>query len=180
MRRRAPDLYERADAAIAAGKLWRAREILQGNIPLHGYDRHLFERHGQVLLRLGDAMEAGKYLFLSGERRPEYEEAISIFLARHGRRGSRQVIAEFPLVARLKHVSEYPEAVRRTLDELGVEDAPGRAASSPAHAPRPRRRVARRIFQVGCIVLAAVLFIWACVGIGISLDWIGKHWFGWR
>ncbi|GEM_PF-2206091 len=77
MRRRNPDLYERADAAIAAGKLWRAREILQGNIALHGYDQHLFERYGQVLLQLGDAMEAGKYLFLSGDRKHSLASASS-------------------------------------------------------------------------------------------------------
>ncbi len=179
MRRRNPDPYERADAAIAAGRLWRAREILQGNVGLRGYDRHLFERYGQVLLQLGDTMEAGKYLFLSGERKPEYEEAIGLFLARHGRRGSRQVIAEFPLVARLKYVSEYPEAVRRTLDELGVKGAPVRVAPPPAPASRPRRRVARRVFQVGCIILVAALFICAFLGIGIAFDWFGRHWFRW-
>jgi hypothetical protein len=31
---------------------------------------------------MGDLVEAGKYLFLSGERKPEYEEAINIFVKR--------------------------------------------------------------------------------------------------
>ena len=42
------------DAALAEGKLWRAKEILQGNLGTRGYDLELYERLGQVLLEMGD------------------------------------------------------------------------------------------------------------------------------
>lgn len=47
------------------------------------FDPGLCEQLGVVLLRMEDRFEAGKFLLLSGQRRPEYEHAIQLFFRRY-------------------------------------------------------------------------------------------------
>ena len=110
-------LYDRVDEAIAQGEVWRAKEILRGNIRLRGYDADLLERYGRLLLEIGEMSEAGKYLFLSGRRSPEYEQAISVYLERH-MPNPEHMYFSFPRVARLDDFDEYPDEVRRTLESI--------------------------------------------------------------
>ena len=114
--------FENAEREMARGNLWRAREILQGTIPNAGYDCTLFEKLGVVLLKMGDLLEAGRFLFLSGRREPAYEQSISIFLYRYGRRQPLDLFNAFPRQARLASVSEYPETVRQALLRLGFSE----------------------------------------------------------
>jgi hypothetical protein len=74
MKEQRPDIWTRVNNEVRAGRLWRAKEILQGSI-CREYDLRIFERYGQILLLMRDNLEAGKYLFLSGSRKPEYEPA---------------------------------------------------------------------------------------------------------
>ena len=69
----------KARAEAEAGRLWRAKEILRGNLATHGYNCELFKEYGLLLLQLNEVAEAGKYLFLSGARNEETEESIDIF-----------------------------------------------------------------------------------------------------
>ena len=110
-------LYDRVDHAIQRGEVWRAKEILRGNIRVRGYDVDLYERYGKLLLDIGEMSEAGKYLFLSGRRLPEYEETISVYLARHVPNPEHMYFS-FPRAARLNDIDEYPEEVRRTLESF--------------------------------------------------------------
>ena len=80
----AMELYERVDEAVRRGEIWRAKEILRGSIRSRGYDTELYERYGRLLLDLQETLEAGKYLLLSGMRRPEYEASIELCLSRIG------------------------------------------------------------------------------------------------
>src|SRR5262245_8259364 len=91
---------ERAQAEIERGRLWRAREILQGSIRTLGYNLELYEEYGRLSLRMGDAPEAGRFLFLSGARKPEYEEAIHLYLEKHGQ-SPAGLFRSFPQKARL-------------------------------------------------------------------------------
>jgi hypothetical protein len=81
----------RVSREIAAKRLWRAKEILQGALSTFGYDTDLYEQYGQLLLLMGDDVEAGKYFFLSGVRKPEYREAIALFVNRHARKNPAQL-----------------------------------------------------------------------------------------
>ncbi len=110
-------LYDRVDDAIQRGEVWRAKEILRGNIRLRGYDVVLYEQYGKLLLAIGEMSEAGKYLFLSGRRSPEYEQAISVYLERH-MPNPEHMYFSFPRAARLNDIDEYPEEVRRTLESI--------------------------------------------------------------
>ena len=59
-----------AQAEVAAGRPWRAKEMLQGALASETYvlEPALLEAYGALLDSLGDRFEGGKYLFLSGER----------------------------------------------------------------------------------------------------------------
>lgn len=99
MARKRP-LYERVNAALDEGKLWRAKEMLQGNLGTRGYDVELYERYGQLLLQMGDDVEAGRFLFLSGAREPEYAAAIELYIERYKNAGPRALCMTFPYSAR--------------------------------------------------------------------------------
>lgn len=115
------DFLAEADREIAAGNLWRAKEILHGQIKYSAYNVALFEKLGVVLLQMNDLAEAGKYLFLSGVRKPEYEEAIGIFLKKYEGK-PHNLFHPFPRSAKLSKISDYPETVATYLRELGFTD----------------------------------------------------------
>jgi hypothetical protein len=109
----------RAAEAVLRCEFWRAKEILQGAVSGR-FDPAEFEQLGQVLLAMGDKLEAGKYLFLSGTRRPEYAESIQLFLERFGRSDPKRLPQTFPRVARLERSEDYPLEVSIKLAELGI------------------------------------------------------------
>ena len=109
---------EHANEELQAGRPWRAKEILQGSLRHAGYDVELFEKLGVVLLTMGDLPEAGRYLFLSASRDAKYDEAIRIFISRHGK-DVRGLYQAFPRGARLNSLSDYPEPLRDELEKLG-------------------------------------------------------------
>ena len=115
-----PGLYERVNAAVQRGQVWRAKELLRGNIGSGSYDSPLYERYGRLLLNLGELVEAGKYLFLSGRRCPEFDEAIKVYLSRHPEDRPEVLYYSFPSAARFRQIARYPLAVRRVLEERGL------------------------------------------------------------
>ena len=117
------DLYQRVDEAVEKGEVWRAKEILRGNIASGSYDSQLYERYGMLLMELGELVEAGKYLFLSGRRSPEYARAIEVYLSRYPADRPEVLYHSFPSAARFgEQLSRYPLEVRRTLQERGLPE----------------------------------------------------------
>ena len=82
------NVIETAEREMSNGNLWRAKEIL--------HKSEIYEKLGNVLLQMSDLAEAGKYLFLSGVRKPEYEKAIKIEGGRA--RAGRQAAKLLPFV----------------------------------------------------------------------------------
>ena len=117
------ELYQRVDEAVQRGEVWRAKEILRGNIASGSYDSDLYERYGRLLVDLGELVEAGKYLFLSGRRSPEYARAIDVYLSRYPADRPEVLYHSFPSAARFgEQLSRYPLEVRRTLQERGLPE----------------------------------------------------------
>ena len=115
------DVLRRAEREIVNGRLWRAREILENAIRHAGYKAKVYEKLGIVLLEMKDLAEAGKYLFLSGTSRPEYEEAIGIFFQKYEKKPSNLYFS-FPKSAKLDKLSEYPSAVAEKLRQIGLPE----------------------------------------------------------
>lgn len=115
------DALAEAEREIAAGNFWRAKEILHRSLKNSGYNVQVFEKLGVVLIQMRDLSEAGKYLFLSGIRKPEYEEAISIFLQKYKDK-PHNLFHPFPRSAKLSKVSDYPKPVADKLREIGFSD----------------------------------------------------------
>jgi len=122
--------FQKVDEELLSGRLWRAKEMLQGRLTQPLFDELLLEKYGNVLLLMGDRLEAGRYLFASGKRNPEYKNAIELFLSRHENADIEQLISEMPLMVRrhrdvLSSILSssdfaehgYPEAVRAALSE---------------------------------------------------------------
>lgn len=164
----------RVDQAMADGELWRAKQILQGCIATKAYLPALYERYGQVLLQMGDTVEAGRHLFLSGSRRPEYEHAIALFRAKHGNVPARQLFASFPRRAKLTRIDDYPDALAHELRALGLPD------DLPQHLQTYKRDnvtgCAIGAWIVGIALLVMVL--WSIAGIYWLARWLIRLVFG--
>ena len=142
---------EKLAAALAANELWRAKEILRGRIGNQPYSPELYEQYGNLLLRMHDTMQAGKYLFLSGVRKPEYSDAIALFLQRHSRRGARAVLDSFPNRVRGMALSDLPDAVQREIVALGVDETRAEVSLQRA-AVHPATNIAGWTMLTGCVI----------------------------
>ena len=155
------DVLRRAEREIANGRLWRAREILENSLGHSGYKAKIYEKLGIVLLEMRDWAQAGKYLFLSGVSKPEYEEAISVFFQKYENKPNN-LFRSFPRSAKLTKISEYPQVVADKLRELGLpemlEDENGYAL---IHSDRDENR----LLKVGCILVGFVILALIVLGI---------------
>jgi hypothetical protein len=164
-------LRSRAADEVAAGRLWRAKELLRAAAAQSAYGPDLYEQFGAVLLAMGDNLEAGRWLFLSGRRDAEYEPAITLFLERHGRNGGPRLYASLPAAGRLGGPSHYPPPLCDELRELGVpEDAvPGTHVAELNTSPN---RVVMGLTAVGCWGCVAYLAVSVVVGGVVVGRWV--------
>ena len=115
---------DRLTEALAAGHLWRAKEILGGRVGSQPYTPELYEQFGLLLLRMGDDLQAGKFLFLSGLRHPEYQAAIDLYIQRFSSAGWQSLLSTFPSAVRRASWSDLPALVRQELVQAGVPPRP--------------------------------------------------------
>ena len=166
--RSAAEIVARAEREIAAGRAWRAKELLRGALATRA-ERVLLERYGRLLDLLGERYEAGRYLFLSGVRTPECADAIAVFLTRNAARGSTDFVKLFPAAVRRLPFEQLPAVVQEELRARGVGESrfSGEGPLVPAE-PRWRRQIGNLI-----AVLIVALFV-AAFGVGIVqiLKWI--------
>lgn len=154
--------FARSDRAIADKQLWRAKEILQGNIATQGLHAELYERYGQLLVRMGDLVDAGKYLFLSGARSPEYEATIQLFLDKHHRDPER-IFNTLPSRAKWAPWEDYPIAVRRDMGALGFTQPDRRVQAQTTLSGKDKLAISAVILIVltllSCVVVGAAVLI---------------------
>ncbi len=163
------EVLQRVEKALADGKVWRAKEILRGNIGSRGYSPLLYERYGQLLLGLAEDYEAGRYLFLSSQRHDEYRGAIDLYLSRARKIPPKAVASGFPQGARLGNVSAYPEPLRTELRKLGVT-----YVQRHRRAPAPRAKT-NALTSAGCFLIALALILLSVVGLLSTISWLLRH-----
>ena len=123
---------------------------------------------GTVLLRMGDLPEAGKFLFLSGVRKPEYEESINLFLNKYGKNKPSDFFRLLPRKARLNNLSDYPDEVARKLRELGLPES-----FSPTR--KHSARVAESngtLFWITCLTIALASLVLIILGATKAIEMI--------
>lgn len=163
-------LTRRAEKELAEGRPWEARYLLASRIGRELFNPDLYEVYGRILLRIGSTPGAGLWLFLSGRRQPEYEQAIARFI---GRRTGRLLYAVFPPHARLGSVDKYPEPLRAELKALGVPDDPG--VPEPPPVPDRATHVWASVFlAVGCGGSLLFGLVSLVVGVAVVGDWLAK------
>ena len=158
----AADILARVDVELSLGRAWRAKEILSGNIKAGLVSPEIFERYGVLLESLGDRLEAGKYLYLSGVRRPEYEYPIALFLRRHSKLDGPALVSRLPQAIRRIPFNALPPAVQQDLDARNV---PHSAFGVPARLRVVNPRTWTDYLQI-FVALVVILFFLASLVVG--------------
>jgi len=112
--RQARSLLDRNDPAGAV-------RLLSGSCYGAGYDAGYFELFGRALLNCGQSENAGRFLFLSGVRHPDYMDAIALFLRRNSDPlNFRQLQSRLPeRVKVLWRLEQFPKVVAAELRAMG-------------------------------------------------------------
>ena len=169
----AAQILESVEAEIRAGRTWRAKEILRGTISGGRVDPLVLERYGRLLDALGDRLEAGKYLFLSGARATEYDEPIRLFRQRYSRCSPRQLVTALPSAVRRLTFAELPTGLQDELRSLQVPvEAFGKHRErQPRYVPRPLVWW-DRVLIIGAVFVVAIFLFALVLGIGTIASWI--------
>jgi len=129
--------YKEVERQESLGNFWRAKEILQGRLAGCKYDCELYERYGNVLLKMHDDLEAGKFLFLCGRREPRYEKSINLYLDRFGEKQTGGLFETFPHSAQNSSIERFPEEVLVMLEKSGHD----RSLIGKNAKPRPEQKL---------------------------------------
>lgn len=153
--------FARCDEEIEAGRLWRAKEMLQGALSQVIFDDQLLEKYGQVLLAMGDDLEAGRFLFASGSRRPEYAQPIALFLDRRGSSGTDKLLSEMPGMLR-RHRDVVGDLIQsHGFAEQGFPDDVRHELSypdEPLETPTPSTKTAQ-VVGVSVVLIIVAMFV---------------------
>ncbi len=124
----------------------------------------MYEAYGRVLLMMGDKVEAGKYLFISGVREAQYREALELFRARYAK-DRRTLLSSLPKTVRGLAPDRLPTNVREELAVLGVPSTPEPVGRLPLFEGRRLDDRSERLMGLGCMAGAAVAMILMLVGL---------------
>ncbi len=158
--RSAEEIVRRAEAERAAGRIWRAKEILRGSIGSGRVEPVVLEAYGRLLESLGERVEAGRYLFASGVREPEYEETIALFKSRCSDR--RCALSRLPAALRRKGAAGLPATV---LAELTAMNLPHRPAARGGGAGPVKASPPNGLKAAGCLLAGTIAIIGTIVGL---------------
>lgn len=152
---------ERASTEIATGRQWRAKEILASSLQTYGYSREIYYAYANLLLGLGDDLEAGRFYLLSvDEPDTDQSRVMELFLTRYRNDDWQLLRSRFPKSARVLNLGDYPSVLRRRLQSLG---APELLIPQQIISGQTSKSFSWAI-PVGCI--AAIIALVTCTVIG--------------
>ncbi len=153
---------------------WKAKEVLQGKLRAGNFDPQLFEAYGKLLLNMKDKVDAGKFLFLSGVRKTEYQEAISLFINRYTKKNVQQIYTIFPRVVRKTHYYELPVVVRTELEKLQFDPSKIKVRSiKDSFGDQDNKKSSWMATFVGWAIVGLVIISFL-VGFGSIVFWLFK------
>ncbi len=157
---------DRIDEEIENGRLWRAKEMLRGRLASAVYDAALFARLADVLARMHDDDEAGRFYLLAGHSQDRGGELARAFLARRQAGSFAQLWSAMPAAAQrggveripvgtvelLREAGYAPQAIKKQLGKLN--DTATSNSRKPKHVDRLAAIRGERIgLAVGAILL---------------------------
>lgn len=169
------EILKRTEREIAAGRTWRAKEILRGTLS-HRAEPELLERYGRLLDALGERYEAGKYLFLSGVRTPEYTATIELFLRRTAARRDADFVHLFPAAVRRLPFEQLPAQVQDDLKARGVSKA--RFSGTGPIVPPARYGWSDRLKMIAAVLICGIFVLALGLGIAQIVNWVWGAAFG--
>lgn len=101
---------------IEAGRLWKARDRLQGHLSELPADQVVLSMLGSVWYAMGDLPQAGRHWWLTERDDGHAVAARAAFEERFGR-NARNVLRALPRPAKPE---QYPESVRERLESLAM------------------------------------------------------------
>lgn len=157
-----------SDAEVANGRLWKARDRLQGHMVAFPTDQRLLDRLGEIHFRMGDLPQAGRYWWLTERDDEPARQARDAFYERFGTKAP-SVLSELPRPARPEF---YPPAVKARLEELaeaardqGMSWTPRDWPPKPGVFTAPQSSPASRVG--GWFLAAFIIFLLASVVVGM-------------
>ena len=161
---------ERANAEIASGRLWRAKEILSSSLSTYGYSREICLAYADVLISLGDKLDAGKFYLLSVDVPTEKQlPAVQLFLKRYQNDNWRQLVSRFPNSVKTIEVGSLPETLANHLLALGAPSESGTKLDADITLAS---NWSNYFLQLGCLAVILVVGMCTIVGAYTILNWI--------
>jgi hypothetical protein len=114
-------IRERIEADLARGDFARARMRLNSHLSSKGYNEELLTWAGRISFDMHDPIQAGRYWLVTGAAEERVEQAINGF-ARECALNPDVMVSQLPRWMRFKSLSEYPPAVQRRLQALGLHE----------------------------------------------------------
>lgn len=171
--------YELGDEFFSSANLWRSKEKIRGQISSREFDPEIFRLYGEILLSMHDTLDAGRYLFFSGARANQYQQAIELFLARFDGKPPARLFEQAPRSLRQnQNLEEYfasPGFVQSGWTPEMLEVARRPLTSRPSEPPSLRKRISKRLSFIGIMTFLGFLVVSTLVGaisilrVGISM-----------
>ena len=111
------DVLERAQEELKAGRVWKARDRLEGALANDPANQDVLQLLAEICFRMGDLPAAGRYRFLTEAAGLNVREAEAALRERSPTR--RALFAALPLKAPL---DAYPRSVQVRVDALLGDD----------------------------------------------------------
>jgi hypothetical protein len=113
-----PSVLDRAHQDAEAGRLWKARERLEGSLANDATNVEVLHLLGEICHRMGDLPAAGAYWFLTERSGPDVTAATAALRERFPTPAA--LFAALPVKAPL---DDYPDEVRIRLERLVADDS---------------------------------------------------------
>lgn len=160
---------QRAGKEIAEGRLWRAKEILSSSVSTYGFSREIFVAYANLLLRMGDDFDAGRYYLLSVDEPDESQKRVmSLFMQRYRNDGWQQLHSRFPHAARIENRDSYPTFLSAHLRSLNAPEI----LTKKQEIARSVSGLNTWLLTFGCLAAALSIAICTLVGAYTILSWI--------
>lgn len=145
---------------------------MQGRIASEPFHPELFEAPGRVLLAMGDQFEAGRYLFVSGIRKPDYQYAIDTFLYRFANTSASQLHASLPSRARVVPVIDLPSAVVQEFEARGLSAKSLQREVEKRRRPEALSRRGQLTAGIIGVTILGVLILGFLHGLSLVIQWL--------